>query len=92
MSDVREYPKEAIHSCTYNEALERIQSGWKAAREGWNGKGMYIFLAVSGQFIAFNKSSGRLEPFIVMHTVGGKYVPWTCSQTDALALDWAVIP
>lgn len=92
MSDVREYPKEAVYSCTYNEALDRIKSGWKGAREGWHGKGMFVFLAVSGQFIAFDKTTGGLEPFLVLRTPTGKYVPWLCSQTDALALDWAVIP
>ena len=28
----------------FGQAIEVIKSGGKAAREGWNGKGMYIFL------------------------------------------------
>lgn len=88
----REYPKEPVHNLTYPEALERIKTGWKGARQGWNGRGMYIFLAVSGQFIAADKTTNSLDPFLVMRTVEGRYVPWLCSQSDALALDWAVVP
>ena len=46
----------------FGQALEAIKSGHKAAREGWNGKGMFIFIASEFEFVtkadmeAFQKS------------------------------------
>jgi len=34
----------------FGQAIELIKSGGKAAREGWNGKGMYIFLFSESSF------------------------------------------
>ena len=30
---------------TFGEAIENMKKGEKVARRGWNGKGMYLFLA-----------------------------------------------
>ena len=32
-------------SMTFGEALEAMKAGKKVARTGWNGKGMYLYLA-----------------------------------------------
>lgn len=68
-----------------------MQEGWVGARQGWNGKGMVVFLAMKGQFIAKDLITGELLPFLVMRTTQGDYVPWLCSQTDAVAADWIVM-
>lgn len=33
----------------------------------------------------------ELLPFIGMKTADNKFVPWLCSQTDAMADDWEVV-
>lgn len=63
-------------------AVRRMRAGQRVAREGWNGKGMWIALAPG--------SPGKL-PFTYMKTVTGDTVPWLCSQTDLLATDWIVV-
>lgn len=35
--------------------------------------------------------SFELLPWIGMKTADGKFVPWLCSQTDAMAEDWGVL-
>ena len=35
--------KKGIYIMNFGKALEELKNGNKIAREGWNGKGMYIF-------------------------------------------------
>ncbi len=35
---------------SYSKALELMKAGAKVAREGWNGKGMFVFLISSWTF------------------------------------------
>lgn len=67
------------------EAVKQLQNGAKVAREGWNGKGMWVHLQVPD---AHSKMS---LPYVYMSTADGKLVPWLCSQTDLLATDWVII-
>ena len=81
----------------FGEALELIKRGFKVAREGWNGKNMYLMYALNGDFTSVSRNpseTGRrilLQPFIVMRTANNKFVPWLASQTDMLADDWVVV-
>lgn len=69
----------------------------KFAREGWNGKGMFIFL-VNGSTFEVNREPLQsilgygtkvdYHAHIDMRTATGEIVPWTASQTDLLADDW----
>ena len=64
------------------EAVKTLWDGKRVARDGWNGKGMYLELQVPD---AHSKMS---LPYVYMKTAGGDLVPWLCSQTDLLATDW----
>lgn len=64
------------------KAIELLRSGIKVAREGWNGKNMYLELQVP------DTHSKMTLPYIYMRTVQGDLVPWLASQTDILADDW----
>lgn len=67
------------------ELLKRSGPGARVAREGWNGKGMWIALQRPDEH-----SKMRL-PYLYMRTVGGDLVPWLASQTDMLAEDWITV-
>lgn len=73
-------------------AIGMLKKGYKVARSGWNGKGMWIWLCdVSGEWTSDEgKTYGRL-PYLYMKTADDKVVPWLASQTDVLAEDWEVI-
>jgi len=84
----------------FGQALEALKSGKKVAREGWNGKGMFLFL-VPGSTFAVSRApllgiypEGTVInycPHIDMKTADGSIVPWLASQTDILAEDWEVL-
>lgn len=81
----------------FGAALAHVKAGGRAAREGWNGKGMFIFL-VPGSHFTVNREPllsilGEGAPVdyhghVDMRTATGQIVPWLCSQTDMLAEDW----
>lgn len=65
-----------------------VSHGAQISRDGWNGKGMYVWL-----HHGFEDTDGEgveIQRFLMMKTVDGTYVPWTVSQTDVLADDWTV--
>lgn len=85
----------------FGEALKALKAGKKVQREGWNGKGMWLYL-VPGS--TFEVSEGRplaahipvgtqveYHAHIDMKTAQGYHVPWLASQADILADDWAII-
>lgn len=84
---------------TFSEALERIKTGDRVARSGWNGKGMFVFL-VPGSVFKVNRppllgiypegTEVRYHGHIDMRTADGTIVPWLASQTDLLSDDWEI--
>lgn len=80
--------------------MMRQHPGSKFAREGWNGKDMFIFL-VPGSTFTVNRppllgiypegTVIKYQPHVDMKTAGGTVVPWLCSQSDLLAEDWEVM-
>jgi len=84
----------------FSEALERIKAGMQVAREGWNGKGMFVFL-VPGSTFNVNRppllgiypegTTVVYRPHIDMKTADGSVVPWVASQTDIFADDWQIV-
>ena len=83
----------------FSEALEHARQGAKIAREGWNGKGMFVLL-INGDGVkdAINEVYGDptgeshdVLDFLMMFTAQHDLVPWLASQTDILAEDWCVL-
>ena len=92
-----------MKNMTFEAALEMLKNGFLVAREGWNGKGMYLALQKGyPDGIPINRNTAkaigipegtvcRFEPYIMMRTAKGSFVPWLASQTDLLASDWAEV-
>lgn len=86
----------------FGQALEILKAGGKVAREGWNGKGMWIALSPGAKDLpadrfwagpnrAFAERNGgvaTVRPYITMKSADGEIVAWTASQSDVLAEDW----
>jgi len=83
----------------FGQALEVIKSGGRVAREGWNGKGMFLFL-VNGSTFTVNRepllsimgegTQVQYHAHIDMKTAQGYVVPWLASQSDILSDDWCI--
>ena len=87
----------------FGEALDLLHLGNKVAREGWNGKGMWLIYVPSSEVeikegTPYSKAglSGtvKINGHIDMKTATGEMQPgWLASQTDMLAEDWVeVVP
>lgn len=74
-------------------ALRQLKDGKRVARQGWNGKGMFLFLINQREWTLTNGKWGNYQlcPFIAMKTADDKVVPWLASQTDMLSEDWIVL-
>lgn len=85
---------------TFGLAIDAMRKGFKVAREGWNGKNMFIFW-VPGSTFQVNRAPllGIFEEgteityqsHIDMYTADGTVVPWLASQSDIAALDWTIV-
>ena len=81
----------------FGQALSQIKLGYKVARDGWNGKDMFLFL-VPGSTFKVNRppllgiypegTEINYHAHIDMKTATGEIVPWVASQSDMLAEDW----
>ena len=65
-------------------AVHQMRMG-HVTRPGWNGKGMWLALQSP------DENSKMTLPYVYMYTADGKMVPWLCSQSDLLAIDWLLI-
>lgn len=83
----------------FGEAIAALRAGKKVAREGWNGKGMWLVLVPGSTVVAregtpYGDALGAganvtINPHIDMKTATGEMQPgWLASQTDMLAADW----
>jgi hypothetical protein len=84
----------------FGEALDALKIGKRVAREGWNGKGMFLFLVNGSRFkvnraplLGIYPEGTEIEyhAHIDMKTAQGYVVPWLASQADLLASDWVVL-
>lgn len=78
---------------SFGLALESMKRGLPVARDGWNGKGMWLMLITSADYnVTKSEVLGRVKlPWIGMKTADGGFVPWLASQTDMLADDWTIV-
>ena len=81
-------------------AVKQMKDGARVRREGWNGKGMFLFLVPGSRFevnraplLGIYPAGMMIDycPHVDMKTADGKIVPWLCSQSDLLATDWQAV-
>ncbi len=92
---------------TFGDAIEALKAGHRVARQGWNGKDMWLSLTCDGgrevaaenfwstHNAAYAESRGGVAtvlPAITMKTATGEIlIGWLASQSDILASDWVVL-
>lgn len=85
----------------FGRAIQKLKAGYKIARSGWNGKGMFLYYVPENSYPASCNTLKTLEgvfpddlvpyqAYIAMKTVQNTVVPWLASQTDVLADDWVI--
>ena len=96
-----EHPIKAGDLVDFGTALHLMEVGERVQREGWNGKGMFVYIVPAASYPAQRNTKGVLvgdypddmvpySAYIALKTASGEVVPWTISQSDALAIDWCL--
>lgn len=96
------------NNLTFGDAVAALKEGKRVAREGWNGKGMFLFLLPAGtvpvkaihdptlrEVIEAEVGGDAFEALgsIRMLTADKKILTgWLASQTDILSEDWVILP
>ncbi len=89
----------------FGDAIRALKSGEKVAREGWNGKGMWLILVPGTPAVNMVEGSpyykagflaGEILSHIDMYTTNSSgrkaMLPgWLASQTDMLSEDWVIV-
>ncbi len=86
----------------FGDAIEALKEGKKVARQGWNGKGMFLYLTNGSNIsqardnaldtIIKKNGSATINPHIDMKAADDTFViGWLASQTDMLSEDWIII-
>ena len=87
----------------FSDALIAMKDGHHLAREGWNGKNMYVFLqkgypegitcnAQTAEAAGLNVGDlFRCHPYLQMKAVDGSYFMWYPNMLDLLADDWVIV-
>ena len=90
-------------SMTFGIALEMLKKGFRVARKGWNGKGMFVvFQKGYPDGIPCNKQTAeawgisegdlfKCNPYLQIRCVDGSHSMWVPSINDCLAEDWVII-
>lgn len=85
----------------FGSAIYLMQKGERVMRAGWNGKSMFVYIVPAASYPAQRNAKGVLvgdypndmvpySAYIALKTASGEVVPWTISQSDALATDWCL--
>jgi len=88
----------------FGAAITHLKNGGKVAREGWNGKDMYLWLLPAAEVkkewikdpllleVVGDRESLPCLGSIRMKTATGEVLTgWLASQTDMLAEDWFIV-
>ena len=85
---------------SFGDAIAYLKLGFKVARAGWNGKGMWLILQTGSEVTlregtCYHKAGlkhVKIDPHIDMFTAAGTMQPgWLASQADILSDDWQII-
>ena len=71
----------------FGQALELLKQGKRVARQGWNGKGMFVF--IERECIIYG--CRKLNTHFLIKNVDKSFSTWVPSVGDCLAEDWVEV-
>lgn len=93
----------SIEGMNFGHAVEAAKKGYRIARTGWNGKGMFVMyqpgypdgIPCNAQTAkVYGMQEGdlfKVRPYLQMRCVDGSHQMWLASQSDILADDWMIV-
>lgn len=100
---IEDYEECKLKGMDFGTALRFLKQGIKVAREGWNGKGLFVvYQKAYPEGIPCNKQTAeawglnegdlfKCEPYLQINTVDGSHAMWVPSIRDCLAEDWVIV-
>lgn len=85
---------------SFGHALVKLKQGFKVARAGWNGKGMFVYLVPAASYPVQTGAAkshfgeGALVPYrayLALKTTDDDVATWVPSCSDVLADDWTLV-
>lgn len=87
---------------TFGDAVAAMKSGFKVARKGWNGVGMFAYYVPANKYPAsgntmkimggvFEDDMVPYRHYLALKTAQGDVATWSPSTSDALATDWVIV-
>ena len=94
-------PENPTTNLDFGQAILAMKRGLLLQRDGWNGKGMFIYYVPANSYPASGNTlltmNGRFEndmvpyaAYLAMKTAQNNVIPWLASQSDVLAEDWMI--
>jgi len=82
----------------FGQALQAIQDGKKIERNGWNGRGMFVYYVPAGSFqtltdVARKEFGETVEynQYMAIKNMNGTVSTWVPSVNDCFAQDWQIV-
>lgn len=87
----------------FGYAIEALKNGKRVAREGWNGRGMFVvYQKAYPDGVPCNKQTAdawgmkvgelfKCEPYLQIKMTNGSHAMWVPSINDCLAEDWEIV-
>ncbi len=75
----------------FGRAIKALKNGLKVAREGWNGKDMWLALVSNAGVVTVCEELFEVSSHIGMKTAQDTFIPWLASQSDILSEDWFIV-
>jgi hypothetical protein len=89
-----------MENLNFGQAVEAVKLGSKIAREGWNGKGMFVYYVPEnkypfstevGKTLADEEGKVSYNAYLAIKNVNGTISTWVPSINDVLAEDWTTL-
>jgi hypothetical protein len=90
---------EPCKAMTFGQAIDFAKRGFKIARSGWNGSGMFAYIVSEGTYPAksaavkgiFADNMVPYRAYWALKTAQNDVAPWAPSGSDSLAEDWEIV-
>ena len=84
----------------FGDALVLLKAGMRVAREGWNGKGMFVYYVPANAYLAQTgvartyfgeRALVSYAAYLAIKNVNETVSTWVPSINDCLAEDWVIV-
>lgn len=87
---------------TFGQATEAAKRGYKVARSGWNGAGMFAYIVPANKYSTDGNPTSPVKgmfpddmvpyrEYWALKTAQNDVAAWSPSGSDSLAVDWCIV-